>query len=68
MGIRRVDLLIDDSRGETANVDFSSDTGINDERALKFVNDAQSRIFSLILSQTPELFQDEQIIVAVPEQ
>ncbi len=68
MSTRRIDLLIDESRRETNNVTFSSDSGINDEEALKFANDGQDRIFSLILSKTPDLFQEEEEQTVVANQ
>lgn len=66
--MRRIDLLITSSRRSTQNVDFTDDTGIQDDQFLEHFNAAQERIFSLILQEHPAIFLKEKVITAVVNQ
>lgn len=56
---RLVDYLIEDVRSHTENEEFSDTIGIKDNEFLRFLNDAQYRIHSLIIQQHPSAFQVE---------
>lgn len=64
--MRKVELLISESRADTDNETFTSDTGIDDEECLKHINDGQSRIYALIQNRTPDVFLSEDIQTVVP--
>lgn len=66
--MRRSDLLINQIRRATENVEFSDSTGISNEEFLQYLNDAQNRIQSLIVQKNPEVFLKEKIIPAVRSQ
>lgn len=56
---RRVDYLIEDIRKHTENEDFSDTIGIQDSEFLRFINDAQYRIHSLIVQQHSQVLLEE---------
>lgn len=64
-----VDYLIDEVRESSENEDFSDTVGLTEEEVLKFINDAQYRLHSKILSAHPTVFleEDEQNVVADQE-
>lgn len=64
-GNERVDRLFNVARRATENEDFSSDTGINDEELLQYVNDAQYRLLSLITATHPTVFVKESPLISV---
>jgi len=66
--MRRIDLLINQSRRATDNVEFSDSTGISDEEFLQYVNDAQDQLQSLISVQFTDIFQVEKIVDALVRQ
>jgi len=68
MTTRRVDYLITDVRSSTENQDFSDNIGIGDDEFLRYINDAQFRIQSLITQQHPNIFLTESIIDVVNNQ
>lgn len=63
--MRRLDLLIDQARRNTENVEFNATSGISDEEFLQYVNDAQDRLQSLIGTRFPDLFQTEKEIASI---
>lgn len=65
---RLVDYIIDDVRNHTENTDFSDTIGIADSEFLRFLNDAQYRIHSLITQQHPMVFLEETEITPVSGQ
>jgi hypothetical protein len=54
--MRRIDLLITQSRRATENSEYSEGTGISDEEFLQYMNDGQDRILGLILSARDTAF------------
>lgn len=54
--MRRLDYLITDARLATENEDFSDTVGIDDEEFIRFLNEAQTRIHSLIVQQHSSIF------------
>jgi hypothetical protein len=54
--MRRVELLIADSRRATENIDYSDTAGIQDSEFIRYLNDAQDRVFTAILSTHPDVF------------
>lgn len=64
--MKRVDLLITEARSNTGNTEYTSETGVQDTRFLRALNDAQDRIQSLILNEYPDLFQKESVKTATP--
>lgn len=60
--MRAIERLINDSRASTENLSFSTDAGIQDDECLGYANDAQDRIFSLIIGTFPAMFQEEKTI------
>ena len=66
--MRRIELLIADSREETENVEFTDDTGLSDEEFIRYANDAQSRIQSKITQKSDKVFTDEYEFTTVPSQ
>lgn len=65
---RRVDFLIEDIRKHTLNEDVSDSVGIQDVEFLRFLNDAQYRLHSLIVQQHPDVFLQEIEIDVVANQ
>lgn len=57
--MRRIELLIDDSRKETENVEFTDDAGITDEEFIRWANDAQNRLQSGITQKNEKIFTKE---------
>jgi len=57
--MRRLDYLITDARLATENEDFSDTVGISDEEFIRFINEAQTRIHSLIVQQHSSIFLKE---------
>lgn len=57
--MRRLDYLITDARLQTENEDFSDTVGIDDEEFVRFFNEAQTRIHSLITQQHSSIFLKE---------
>jgi len=66
--MRRVELLVSDSRAETENEDFSNSTGYDDEVFIRLLNAGQRRIFSLAARTNTSSFEAEKIISAVAQQ
>lgn len=66
--MRRIDHLIEDIRNHTENQDFSDTIGIADSEFLRFINDAQYRIHSLITQQHPSVFLQEKVYNIVANQ
>lgn len=64
----RTDLLIDEARQATENVEFTTETGVQDSEYIRALNDAQDRIQSLILNAYPRMFQKQKVIDAVKDQ
>lgn len=56
---RLINYIIEDIRNHTENQDFSDTIGIPDSEFLRFLNDAQYRIHSLITQQHPQVFLEE---------
>lgn len=57
--MKRIELLITQSRKATENVDFSDTSGIDDEEFLQYFNDAQREIQAMIAVMFPDVFQKE---------
>lgn len=57
--LRRTDILISQVRRQSENTDFSNTTGISDEEIIQYLNDAQHRLQTVILSQHPAVFLTE---------
>lgn len=57
--LRRADILINQVRKQSENTDFSDTTGIGDEEIIQYLNDAQHRLQTVILSQHPAVFLTE---------
>lgn len=66
--MRRVELLIAQSRRATESENFSEDTGIPDAEFLQYLNDAQDRVYGKILSVFPSCYMDEKIVSVVYNQ
>ena len=66
--MKRIDLLINQSRRATENVEYSETTGISDEEFIQYLNDAQDRIEVLIQNEFPNVFMKEVDIQAVAGQ
>jgi hypothetical protein len=65
---KRIDFLIQDVRRETENEEVSETTGISDEEIIRFLNDAQERLQSLIVAAHPKAFTKEVVIDTVVKQ
>lgn len=65
--MRRIELLIDQSRSETENVEFTAGTGISDEEFIRWANDAQYRIQAKITQQNEKIFISEDIFSTQPQ-
>lgn len=63
--MKKIELIIENSRRTTNNLDFTSQTGISDEEYLQYANDAQSRIFSRIINKFPDMYQKEKFVQLV---
>lgn len=66
--MRRTELIIAQSRRTTGNTEFSDDTGYSDDDFIQYLNDAQDRVFSRILSVYPNINLTEEELDAVPNQ
>lgn len=66
--MRRLDILITQSRRSTENLDFTTDAGIQDQEIIQYFNDAQDEMFGLILNLFPDMYQAEEIIDVVASQ
>lgn len=66
--LRRTDILINQVRKQSENTDFSDTTGIGDEEIIQYLNDAQHRLQTVILSQHPAVFLTESIENTVARQ
>lgn len=66
--MRRLELLIEASRRETENEDFSDQIGISDAEFIRYANDAQDQLLSDIASFKQSLFVTEKIIRTVRAQ
>lgn len=66
--MKRSDQLITRIRKMTQNVTFSDDAGIQDDEILQALNDAQDRIYSLILKKNPGVFLKEYEVDSVANQ
>jgi len=68
--MRRIDYLIEDVRRHTENdiVNISDTVGIQDEEFLRFINDAQHRLHSLIIQKHPSVFIGEKTYNVVVDQ
>lgn len=66
---KRIDYIVDDIREATENEVFDSQTGLTEEEIIRYVNDAQYRLHSKIVSVHPEVFSvvEEQDIVSDQE-
>lgn len=66
--MRRIDLLISESRAETDNVTYSDTSGISQDQFLRWANSGQTRILSLINQTFPHAFLNESTIDVVSGQ
>lgn len=66
--MRRTELLITQARRATENQDYNESTGISDEEYIQYLNDAQDRLYSLIQSMFPKLFQKEYVVALTADQ
>jgi len=66
--MRRLDYLVTDARLATENEDFSDTVGIDDEEFIRFFNEAQTRIHSLISQQHSAIFLKDTITNIVANQ
>jgi len=66
--MRRLDLLITQSRRNTENEDFSDTRGILTEEFIEYLNAGQERIQALIQVEFADVFQAEKVINAVAGQ
>jgi hypothetical protein len=65
---RYVSYLIEDVRESTENEEFSDTFGIKDKEFLRFLNDAQYRIHSLIIQKHPSVFMKESVTSITADQ
>lgn len=65
---RLIDHLITDIRAHTENEEFSDSIGIDDEEFVRFLNDAQYRLHSLIVQAHSSIFLQEKDINIVLRQ
>ena len=68
MSTRKIDYIIEDARESSENNDFSDTIGIQDSEFLRFINDAQLRIHSLLVQQHPSVFLSESVVNATRDQ
>lgn len=66
--MRRIDILINEARDDTDNLDFGENRGVSDRLFLKWANDAQRRIYSLIRQQNAAIFEEEEEVDVVSGQ
>lgn len=66
--MRRIELLINQARRDSDNVDFSENRGIPDESFVQWANDAQDKLQSRIISVHSDLFAAEKIVPVVSGQ
>lgn len=66
--MRLVDVLISQVRSESDNEDYSSTNGISNAEIVRFLNDAQDRLQSLITAEHPMAFVTEETISLVANQ
>ena len=66
--MRRLENLIEDSREETENDEFTADAGIQDKEFIRYANDAQSRLQSKIFQKSQKVFISEYIFSTVSRQ
>lgn len=66
--MRKLELLIADSRRETENTTFTASTGIQDEEFIRYANDAQVQMQAAISNVSPSMFQSEKTIQCVANQ
>lgn len=64
----RLDLLIEEARTQTENLEFTSQTGVQNSEYIRAFNDGQDRIQSLILNTYPRMFQKQKVITVQPNQ
>ncbi len=57
--IRRLDLLVRDSREQTGNRDYSATEGVRQREFVRHANDGQTRIFNKICDVHPSLYTKE---------
>lgn len=60
--MRRVELLIKDVRRQTGNEEFSETRGTKDDEIVRYIREAQQRLYNLILQQHPHVFVKEGFI------
>lgn len=63
--MRYLQLLINQSRRATDNVEFTSTSGIQEEEFIQYFNDSNIRLHSLITQKNPGIFQAESTINAI---
>ena len=66
--MERIDILINQSRRETENEEFTSTAGIETDEILRYFNAAQVRLQSKISGTHANVFQSEKIIDTVAQQ
>jgi hypothetical protein len=66
--VRRTDLLITEARGDTENLNFTDDTGIQDREILGYVNRGQNRIQALIQKAHPGILNKKLEVDVVTNQ
>lgn len=66
--MKRLDLLVRDSRDQTGNQQYSSTQGIRQREFVRYANDAQMRIYNLLLQEHSSLYQKVGYIDAVANQ
>lgn len=66
--LRRTDILINQIRKQSENTEFSDTTGIGDDEIIQYINDAQHRLQTVILSQHPAVFLTESVMSSVARQ
>jgi len=66
--MRRLEFLIEDSRQETENDEFTADAGIQDKEFIRYANDAQARLQSKIFQKSQKVFIKEILFNTVARQ
>jgi hypothetical protein len=66
--VRYLQLLINQSRRATDNVEYTSTSGIQEEEFIQYLNDANIRLHSLIVQKSASIFESEATINAVSGQ
>lgn len=59
--MRRLDLLITQSRRSTENLDFSDDAGIQDDELIQYFNDGQDELYGMVINAFPDMYQKEKV-------